>query len=120
MILLKNNYYEEKDQRLFSTGDSELDDILEEVYYSGLEDGYEYAQREFGKKEATKEVVDYTEKLIKKATGPNYAKNRVYIKQLPKSQRRILVKGNGHGPLIRDGKYIDTEDLMKRSLGRAW
>lgn len=119
MILFKNNSYED-DERLFSTGDSELDDILTEVYYSGIEDGYEYAQREFGKKQATKEVVDYTEKLIKKATSPNYAKNRAYIKQLPKAQRRILVKGNGHGPLIRDGKYIDTEDLMKRSLGRAW
>ena len=49
MILLKNNYYEE-DEKLFSTGDSELDDILTEVYYSGLEDGYDYAQREFGEK----------------------------------------------------------------------
>ena len=49
MILLKNNYYEE-DERLFSTGDSELDDILEEVYYSGISDGYDYAQKEFAKK----------------------------------------------------------------------
>lgn len=46
MILLKNNYYEE-DEKLFSTGDSELDDLLEEVYYSGISDGYDYAQREF-------------------------------------------------------------------------
>ena len=49
MILLKNNYYEE-DEKLFSTGNDELDDILEEVYYSGLEDGYDYAQKEFGAK----------------------------------------------------------------------
>ena len=49
MILLKNNYYEE-DEKLFSTGNSELDDILQEVYYSGLEDGYDYAQKEFGEK----------------------------------------------------------------------
>ena len=49
MILLKNNYHEEN-EKLFSTGDSELDDILQEVYYSGLEDGYDYAQREFGEK----------------------------------------------------------------------
>lgn len=46
MILLKNNHYEE-DEKLFSTGDSELDNILEEVYYSGIESGYEYAQKEF-------------------------------------------------------------------------
>ena len=38
-------YYE--DEKLFSTGNDELDEILEEVYYSGLEDGYDYAQREF-------------------------------------------------------------------------
>lgn len=44
----------EEDERLFSTGDSELDDILEEVYYSGLEDGYDYAQREFAEKEEKK------------------------------------------------------------------
>ena len=49
MILLKNNYYEE-DEKLFSTGDLELDDILEEVYYSGISDGYDYAQREFAEK----------------------------------------------------------------------
>lgn len=52
MILLKNNYYEE-DEKLFSTGDSELDDILEEVYYSGISDGYDYAyeERDFAKSE---------------------------------------------------------------------
>ena len=43
-------YYEE-DERLFSTGNDELDDILEEVYYSGLEDGYDYFQREFAESE---------------------------------------------------------------------
>ena len=46
MILPRINYYKE-DERLFSTGDSDLDDILEEVYYSGLEDGYDYFQKEF-------------------------------------------------------------------------
>ena len=46
MILLKNNYSKE-DEKLFSTGNEELDDILQEVYYSGLEDGYDYAQKEF-------------------------------------------------------------------------
>lgn len=43
---LANSYYEE-DEKLFSTGDEELDDILEEVYYSGISDGYDYAQKEF-------------------------------------------------------------------------
>ena len=63
MILFKNNHYEE-DERLFSTGNDELDDILEEVYYSGIEDGYDYAQREFSRnkvnaaKKATREVLE--------------------------------------------------------------
>lgn len=33
-------------EKLFSTDNDELDDILEEVYYSGLEDGYDYAYQE--------------------------------------------------------------------------
>lgn len=49
MIVYKNNYVE--DERLFSTGNDELDEILEEVYFSGIEDGYDYAyeEREFSK-----------------------------------------------------------------------
>lgn len=38
-------------EKLFSTGNSELDNLLTEVYYSGIEDGYDYAQKEFAKKE---------------------------------------------------------------------
>ena len=51
MIISKNNYYKEN-EKLFSTGDSELDELLEEVYYSGIEDGYDYAQREYAEKES--------------------------------------------------------------------
>ena len=54
MILFKNNYYEE-DEKLFSTGDSELDNILEEVYYSGIEDGYDYFQKEFAEEDKKKD-----------------------------------------------------------------
>lgn len=61
MILFKNNYYEE-DERLFSTGDEELDDLLEEVYYSGISDGYDYAQKEF-----TRAAVK--DKVVKNAFG---------------------------------------------------
>lgn len=39
-----------KHEKLFSTGDDQLDSILEEVYYSGIEDGYDYAQKEFANK----------------------------------------------------------------------
>ena len=48
-MIIGRQLYEES-QRLFSTGSTELDDILEEVYYSGISDGYEYAQKEFGAK----------------------------------------------------------------------
>ena len=68
MILLKNNYYEE-DERLFSTGDSKLDDILEEVYYSGISDGYDYAQREFAEKRETKTKRKELSKEDKAAMG---------------------------------------------------
>ena len=49
---LYNESYEEG-EKLFSTGDEELDDILEEVYYSGISDGYDYAyeERDFAKSE---------------------------------------------------------------------
>lgn len=46
------------DERLFSTGNDELDDILEEVYYSGIEDGYDYFQKEFAKKEEDDEELN--------------------------------------------------------------
>jgi hypothetical protein len=42
---LINEYYE--DEKLYSTGDSDLDDLLERAF----SEGYEYAQREFGNKE---------------------------------------------------------------------
>ena len=61
MILLKNNY--EEDEKLFSTGDDELDEILEEVYYSGLEDGYDYAQREFARTRYTQDDVDSLKRM---------------------------------------------------------
>lgn len=50
------NYYDEQ-ERLFSTGDEELDDILEEVYYSGIEDGYDYAyeEREYAEEDSDSE-----------------------------------------------------------------
>ena len=41
------NKKQQQQQKSFSTGNEELDLILQEVYYSGLEDGYDYAQREF-------------------------------------------------------------------------
>ncbi len=46
---LINGYYE--DEKLYSTGDSELDDLLEKAFC----DGYEYYQREFS---SLKQILD--------------------------------------------------------------
>ena len=48
MTIPRRNY--EESQKLFSTGNDELDNLLTEVYYSGIEDGYDYAQKEFASK----------------------------------------------------------------------
>ena len=66
MILLKNNY--EEDEKLFSTGDDELDEILEEVYYSGLEDGYDYAQREFSKRKPLHRSRPFESKILRQVS----------------------------------------------------
>ena len=43
---LYSDYDEYYDEKLYSTGNDELDDLLERAFC----DGYEYAQKEFGKK----------------------------------------------------------------------
>lgn len=66
MIEFRNKY--EENEKLFSTGDEDLDDLLQEVYYSGIEDGYDYAQREFTKvRTAKKYVKKGTKKLVEMA-----------------------------------------------------
>lgn len=114
IILYKNNYVE--DERLFSTGNDELDEILEEVYYSGIEDGYEYAQKEFAKAE-----VDLTEKLLRKALTDNgsFAIKKKYINQLPKDVRKAVMKGNGHRlKLLEQGIEEDTFQAARARFGR--
>ena len=96
MIIFKNNYVE--NEKLFSTGDSELDDILEEVYYSGIEDGYDYAQKEFGKtswryvKKAVKARTRYTanaSEAAKKAVGTKkFNKKMEYLKDAEKELKK--------------------------------
>jgi len=61
MIVPKNN--NEESQKLFSTGDSELDDLLTEVYYSGIEDGYDYAQKEFARTRYTQDDIDNLKRM---------------------------------------------------------
>ena len=100
MILLKNNYYEE-DERLFSTGDEELDDILEEVYYSGIEDGYDYFQKEFGNKENKIKRNEWLKEL-----GKKYENESPYIEN---ASRRY---GEAEGKLL--GRYEGKRDLLNK------
>jgi len=100
MILLKNNYSEE-DEKLFSTGDSELDDILEEVYYSGISDGYDYFQKEFGNKENKIKKNKWIKELGKKfeTEGP-------YIENASRKY------GEAEGKLL--GRYEGKRDLLNK------
>lgn len=51
--MYSENYDEYEDTRLYSTGDDELDELLERAFC----DGYEYAQREYSLKDELKEAI---------------------------------------------------------------
>lgn len=94
MIIYKNSYCEES-ERLFSTGNPDLDDLLEEVYYSGISDGYDYfelEQREFArnKHNKTNAVKAGTEKAV--AQGKAAVENAA---RLDTVAREIAEKHNG-------------------------
>ena len=98
MILLKNNYVE--DERLFSTGDSELDEILEEVYYSGISDGYDYAQKEFAKvSNMTKSATE-----IAKLTAKFMEDGQITPKLKQAIDRSVRIKGGYRLPKTESGK----------------
>lgn len=58
---LINEYYE--NEKLYSTGDNYLDELLERAFC----EGYEYAQREFAEKEEEEEKKAKRKKIAKKA-----------------------------------------------------
>lgn len=102
MILYRNSYRE--DEKLFSTGDSELDNLLTEVYYSGLEDGYDYAQKEFATHVNLKPYVsgqrwtNFRGKLPNKVNSSNYLTRAARIDAiknnpvLSESEKKKLIK----------------------------
>ena len=109
MILYRNSYVE--DERLFSTGDSELDDILEEVYYSGLEDGYEYAQKEFAA----------VPKLAPKPRGPKIkgVGSKRDNKKFLKTYERFRATGNEAGmEATANRKY--SKGHLRRLQTQTW
>jgi len=84
---------EYEDQKLFSTGNDELDAILEEVYYSGIEDGYDYAQKEFASvRKATKAGKMLAKETIKALESENLSG------VINASKRAINIKGSIRNP----------------------
>ena len=60
------------EEKIFSTGDAELDELLEKVYSAGIEDGYNYAHEERlysddeKKKEVKEDLKDRADVLLNK------------------------------------------------------
>ena len=68
--MYSENYDEYEDTRLYSTGDSDLDDLLERAFC----EGYEYAQKEYSLKDELKKALkegdeEKIKRLKRKATG---------------------------------------------------
>jgi hypothetical protein len=83
-----------QEEKLYSTGDDELDDLLERAFC----DGYEYAQKEFGRTGLTKEQ------------AKEWLKNTGNIKTKSKFQDKFL------GNLIKpeDGELVPVKKLRER------
>lgn len=131
MILLKNNSYYEDSERLFSTGDSELDDILEEVYYSGLEDGYDYAQKEFSKLSGTKNKIKAIPRHLKRSINQEKAGFKIATLEnrlSPEEVKAVAItyrgaKVPGSKTAKRMEKMIKNEKVTKETIDReakAW
>ena len=108
--LYSENYDEYEDTRLYSTGDDELDDLLERAFC----EGYEYAQREFNSK--TRKAIKRAEEIAMGKSSENgwdmalynwARKNRSY----PDLDDAFVKSGR----LIKKGKL---EDVLK-SINQA-
>ena len=56
--MYSENYDEYEDTKLYSTGDSDLDDLLERAFC----EGYEFAQREYSLKDDIKNAIKNNDK----------------------------------------------------------
>ena len=128
MILLNNNYYEE-DEKLFSTGDEELDDILEEVYYSGIEDGYDYAQKEFAKvtfkglKNKAKAIPRHFRRdyITGKLAGKTITRQNLSPEEAHRAavnSRAVLIPGSKASKLASKKRFLDTRTGRLRTATR--
>ena len=115
-MIIGKNYYEES-QKLFSTGNDELDDILEEVYYSGIEDGYDYAQKEFANARKVKKAVTMATKDFEKAIRDISDKDQVwevYRKHRKKFENKKLIRD------ARKGLKKEYDEVSRYPLRHTW
>lgn len=83
----------EENEKLFSTGNDELDDLLEEVYYSGISDGYDYAQKEFAEKKE-KSKLDLQDRLDRKLIRKINKKFKVNSDEIIRDYENVLKNPN--------------------------
>ncbi len=111
----------EESQKLFSTGDEELDAILEEVYYSGIEDGYDYAQKEFSEKTTTRKERRELKKSIKKAGLDKNDRRYIMARaRMDKDANEDVIKSIDEGDEEAENRVIDRDKkTIKKVLTAA-
>ena len=115
-MIIGKNYYEES-QKLFSTGNEELDNLLEEVYYSGIEDGYDYAQKEFSSK------LKLGTRLQNKFLEKKKLSNKKALEEYAKARDKALKEGDKDeaeayqsyidGVMLNRGEMTEDEFIKK-------
>ena len=93
--MYSENYDEYEDTRLYSTGDDELDDLLEKAFC----EGYEYAQREFGNKE---------NKVAKKALENSIVEKHLDKIGMEKDHPMRKPSKMAYKSIIRSKNWVDT------------
>ena len=123
---LINEYYE--DEKLYSTGDDDLDDLLEKAFC----DGYEYAQKEFARqnyKDLNKEEQDQLRKyrknlakdLLEYREGANNTLNRRIENAEKKYEQRMKNMNNTNLGIINPNAYkFETEYGKKKEIEYAF
>lgn len=116
----------EKEERLYSTGDAELDELLERAFC----EGYEFAQKEFGYKEAYQEFKDAVKGSLNKGkekAKEGYGKAKAYVGKHLGKEGTVATKVSGWAKAAGEkmsAKEVDTAsekfvDLVKKFQGEG-
>jgi len=115
--MYSENYDEYEDTRLYSTGDSDLDELLERAFC----EGYEYAQKQYSGEAETKVILDW---LKGNTIGDTRRKERYVNKKIGKLNRQRQrysgpgypgIKGDDNGEI---GQAYDEAGFIN-NLGKA-